>query len=235
MRRFDQSVAHRFGAGFAGIETFRIIALRRNMGVRGRQKRFAGAARHARLDTSHPAIARQRARRGNGFFQCGLRGLIVYDEILQTFFQSARTAAGAAFGSADPSAQLRHFETGDERGETGIRRIEEMMAFVEDIAHAPLGLCIGRLVHDPIPRRLRDDECVIGDDDLRMPRTPDGALDETLAIMRTRRVDAFAAPVGQFAEREREAARNDGKPAPDMSPSDVACTQRAISPSATRR
>ena len=110
-----------------------------------------------------------------------LRVFIVGDQILEPFFQPAHAAAGAAFGPADPAAQLRHLETRDKRGETGIGGIEQMMAFVEDIAHAPLGRRVGRLVHaSQSLRRLRDHQRMVGDDDRRMTRAADGALDETV-------------------------------------------------------
>ena len=44
---------------------------------------------------------------------------------------------------------------------------------------------------------------MIGDDDGGMAGAAHGALDETDAVMRTGGIDAFAAPVGDFAQRQR--------------------------------
>ena len=52
-----------------------------------------------------------------------------------------------------------------------------------------------------------------------MAGAADGALDETDAVMRAGGIDAFAAPVGDFAKAACDAARKAGKPAPEISPS----------------
>ena len=50
-------------AGFARIEAFAVVAARRDMRVGGRQKRFAGPARHARSDAAARSSLRRPARR----------------------------------------------------------------------------------------------------------------------------------------------------------------------------
>ncbi len=96
-------------------------------------------------------------------------------------FEPARPAARAAVGAADPAPQLRHLMPGDQRRKSRIRRIEQMMAFVEHVTHAAFRRrVVGFIAREPILRRLRDDEGVIGDDDRRLARAANRALDETV-------------------------------------------------------
>ena len=56
---------------------------------------------------------------------------------IRSFSRSSRPRmrrAGAAFRSADPAAQLRHLAAREQRGEAAVGGVEQMMAFVEDIA-----------------------------------------------------------------------------------------------------
>ena len=88
-----------------------------------------------------------------------------------------------------------------------------MMAFVEDIAQraVPAACRWSASVASQSLRGLRDHQRVIGDDDGRMAGAADGALDETDAIMRAGGIDAFAAPVGDFATAACDAAEKGGK------------------------
>ena len=72
-----------------------------------------------------------------------LRGFIVGDQILQPFFQPAHAGAGATFGSPDPAPQLGHLAARQAGGEAAIGGIEQMMAFVEDIAQAAAFFDVG--------------------------------------------------------------------------------------------
>ena len=100
-----------------------------------------------------------------------------------------------------------------------------------------------------IDGRLMQDERMIGDDDIGLAGGTHGALDEAFAVMRAGGIDAFAAPVG---EAERAPARDcglrrrrlsslksdnsqEGKSPPTMSPSRLACAQRAMSAASKRR
>ncbi len=69
------------------------------------------------------------------------------------------------------------------------------MALVEDVAGRHGGI-VEPARHCP-QRRLRHDERVVGDDEARVPGGAHVLLDEAAAEMRARRMDAFAAPVGQ--------------------------------------
>ncbi len=148
----------------------------------------------------------------NAFVQSRTRHIVVGDEIFQPFLKPAHTAAGARFRPANPAAQIGHLGAGKNRRKSRIRRIEQMMAFVEHITHAPFRRrVVGFVQRKPVACGLRDHQRMIGNHDGRMPRAPDRALDETGAVMRARRIDAFAAPVGDFARAEKLAARNAGK------------------------
>ena len=79
-----------------------------------------------------------------------------------------------------------------------------MMAFIEDIAQAPLFVVACRWSR-PRPASpgagLRDDQRMIGHHDAGMAGAADGALDEADAVMRAGGIDAFAAPVGDGGKR----------------------------------
>ncbi len=135
-----------------------------------------------------------------------MRFLVVLRQVFQSFLQAAHAAARTAFGSTDPTPQILHLDAGEQRRETGIRRVKQVMTFVEDVAYAPFRWRVGGLVDaQPILRRLGDDERMVGDDDGRVARAADSALDEADAVMRAGGIDAFAAPVGDFAQRHRGA------------------------------
>ena len=85
-----------------------------------------------------------------------LRLFVIGDQVLEPFFQSAHAGAGAAFRSADPAAQLRHLAPRQQGGEAAVGGIEQMMAFVEDIAQPAFRRRVGGLVGRPASPARRD-------------------------------------------------------------------------------
>ncbi len=145
-RGIDRIVAQGLGVGFERIES--VVALRAgaDMGVGGGEKKFAGPARGRIAHAPDPALACQRARRRDRLVERGVGRFVLGDQVLQPFVEPAHAAARAPLGTADPAAQIGHLGAGEKRGEAGIGGIEQMMAFVEDVAHAPLGRRIGGLI-----------------------------------------------------------------------------------------
>ena len=77
------------------------------------------------------------------------------------------------------------------RGEGGIRRVEQVMALVEDEARRSAAL-----VHHPA-RHLCHHQRVVGDDDLRPPGLADVLFDVAAAEVVAGGIDAFAAMVAE--------------------------------------
>jgi len=88
-------------------------------------------------------------------FQQALGFFIIGDQVVQPFFQAAGAAAGPAFGAADPAAQLRHLAARQKCGETAVGGVEQVMAFIKDIAHTVFAGRVGGLIlAQPVARRV---------------------------------------------------------------------------------
>ena len=106
----------------------------------------------------------------------------------------------APFRSANPVAQFSHFRARQKCRESRIRSVEQMMTFIEHVTKWSTGIIGFRA--DRVARCVRHHECMIGDDDIGVARAANAVFDETSAVMGAGRVNAFAAPVGQFVSPE---------------------------------
>ncbi len=108
---------------------------------------------------SQPAIARQSLRRHPRQFDGEPAFLVIRRDIGEPRRQPAPPPACLAFGTDDPAAQLDRFLPGQRCSKHRIRRIEQMMAFVEDDPRRP--------AHFIAPARGVDHhQRVVGDDDI---------------------------------------------------------------------
>ncbi len=195
--RLQKLFAHGMGFSFQRVESIGVAAARAHMGIGEAEKDFARSPRCG-AQSLRPAFARQRGSGLHRILQRVLRGFVVGDQVLQPLVQAAHAGAGARLGAANPAAQLRHLPPRQAGGKAAVGGVEQMMAFVEDIAQAAAFLGrVGGLVHaQPVLRGLRDHQRMVGDHDIGVAGAADGALDETEAVMRAGGIDAFAAPVG---------------------------------------
>ena len=179
----------------------------RSAGVRAAQVGlFAGKA-------AGPARRRQRA----GRLQCRLQRRFQHwaggDKLLDPPLQAAG-ARPAPLGAEQPAAQFRSLHAGQFSGERPVRRVEHVMAFVENVSGRH------RAVVEAAPRGLGHHQGVIGNDKLRPARPADRVFDEAATPMRAGGVDAFAAPVGKAEDGGR--AEQFGEPAGQVASLDVA-------------
>ena len=116
---------------------------------------------------------------------------VVAQKIAEAPFQAAGAAAAAALGAQKPAPEVGGFDAAEMRGEGAVGGVEQVMALVEHVAQRPRG------VVEAAHRRLHHDQRVVGDHDVGLAGAADGAFDEALPVVLARRVDAFAAPVGE--------------------------------------
>src|SRR2546423_13731175 len=102
------------------------------MSVEMGEEDLTGSARPAAFDPGEPAFAGQGAGRRDRLFE-GACSLLVVHKVAETFVEAAR-ARRPPLGTSDPTAQLRHLHAGKAPRKRRIRRIEEMMPFVKDVA-----------------------------------------------------------------------------------------------------
>src|SRR4051794_21518462 len=149
----------------------------------------------ARLgDALRPAIAGKNAGGGENVEQ-GLGPVVIaFDEVAHPAPQASGARASAGFGADDPAPQFTPFLARQAHRKGAVGGIQQMVAFVEDIAGRDGG------VVEPAERGLRHDERVVGDDDARLPRLADILFDKTAAKMGAGRVYALAAAIGEPAD-----------------------------------
>ena len=105
--------------------------------------------------------------------------------------RTSGTAAAPAFGSSNPVPQFRCFQSAQMGREGIVRRIEQVMSFVEYVASRGFAIVSHR-------RRPNDHQGMIGDQPSPRAMTSRCApLDETALIMGTRGIDAFTSAIGQ--------------------------------------
>ncbi|UZO97950.1 Hypothetical protein RMHFA_05761 [Roseomonas mucosa] len=176
-------VVERVGLGGAGQD------LPANLG----HEALGGVARGAVVQAGGPAGGGQDIAGLQRGIDQGRQGGMVGEDFLQPPAQAAG-AAPPPLGAQQPAAQLGHLGAGKLGGEGGVGGIEDVVAFVEDIAH-------GGTVLAAAQRGLDHDQGVVGHDQLRPGGAADGMLHEAAAPVRAAGMDAFAAPVGEVGHR----------------------------------
>jgi len=116
---------------------------------------------------------------------------VLPQQVAQPSFQAACAAAATTLGAEQPAAQVGGFDAAQMRPEGAVGGVEQVMALVEHVAQRP------RRIVEPAHRRLDHHQRVVGDHDVGLAGAADGAFDEALPVVLARRVDAFAAPVGE--------------------------------------
>ena len=144
-------LTQRVRLGLQRVKHIAVVAAGADMGVDFRQQDFARVhscevGRPAAVQARRPAFSRQRAGRQHGIVQRMLRLFVIGDQVFQPFFQSAHARAGAAFGTADPAAQLRHLPARQRSRKAAIGGIEQMMTFVKDVTQPSFGRCVRGLI-----------------------------------------------------------------------------------------
>jgi hypothetical protein len=170
---------------------------------------FGQPLRLARLHAPGPARAWKRQCRAQHLLQKLFAVLVLAQKIADAVREAAAPAA-LGFGPPDPAAEFGGFERRQMAGEGRVRRIEQMMALVEDDAADAAGGCFFFLGRGHAQRMvdggLVQHQRVVGDDDRGIAPGAHRTLDEAAAVMRAGGIDAFAAPVGKAQRLRGDAA-----------------------------
>ena len=145
-------------------------------------------------DTLCPSVPGQDAGSSKDIDQCLGALVIALDEIADPPPETPGARSPAGFGTDDPAQQLAPLLSGEANGECAVGGLQQVMAFVEDIAGRN-----SRII-EPAESGLRHHQGVVGDNNLRLPCLANVLFDKAAPKMRTGRVHALAAAIGQPAD-----------------------------------
>ena len=209
----EQALQHRFLGTFQAVFGVGPMGAGQKLRPDQREEALGGTPGAALGQAPMPTLPRQAARG----LQAGPE--LVPQCLVREIVQAPGEAAGAAatvLGAQQPAPQLGALASRDMGGEHRIGGIEQVVAFVEDVAR---GQRMGR-ARVVAERGLQQHQGVVGDHQIGAPGAAYGAFDEAAPVLRAGGVDAFAAPVGQ--PERAVGAEQLGQPAREIAAAHVA-------------